>query len=85
MMQGNPTPEYESRLRAILLARDWHALREFSREQNEIPDDVYEKDEHFWMVLLNKIICNRIDLISEHGAARAWLEREGYSSDIGGY
>jgi hypothetical protein len=85
MMQGNPTPEYEGRLRDILLARDWQGLREFSREENQVPDEVYEKDEHFWMVLLNKIICNRIDLIGEHADARAWLEREGYSTDIGGY
>ena len=41
MMQGAPSPEYEGRLRKILADRDWEALREFTRAQNEIPDDVY--------------------------------------------
>jgi hypothetical protein len=85
MMQGNPTPEYESRLRAILAAKDWEALREFARSENQVPDEVYQQDQHFWEVLLHKIICNRIDMVSEHEAARAWLERAGYTSDIGGY
>lgn len=85
MMQSTPTPEYESQLRAILSARDWQALREFAHEQNQIPDDVYNKDQHFWEVMLHKLICNRIDMLAEHANARAWLEREGYTADIGGY
>ena len=85
MMQGTPTPEYESRLRGILEARDWQALREFAREQNEVPDEIYEKDQHFWEVMLHKIICNRIDMLAEHAKARAWLEQQGYTTDIGGY
>lgn len=85
MMQGAPTPEYESRLRGILAARDWQALREFAHEQNQIPDEIYAKDQHFWEVMLHKLICNRIDMLTEHAQARAWLEREGYSTDIGGY
>jgi hypothetical protein len=85
MMQGSPTPEYESRLRAILTARDWEALREFARTENQIPDDVYAKDRHFWEVMLHKLICGRLDLLAEHAQARAWLEQNGYSADIGGY
>lgn len=84
-MQNAPSPEYDSRLRAILAERDWEALREFAREQNQIPDEIYAKDQHFWEVMLHKIICNRIDMLSDHAQARAWLEREGYSVDIGGY
>lgn len=84
-MQNAPSPEYDSRLRAILAERDWEALREFAREQNQIPDEIYAKDQHFWEVMLHKIICNRIDMLSDHAQARAWLEREGYSADIGGY
>jgi hypothetical protein len=84
-MQPAPSPDYESRLRTILSARDWQALRDFAREQNQIPDNVYEKDHHFWEVMLHKLICNRIDMLAEHADARAWLEREGYSTDIGGY
>ena len=85
MTSGVPSPEYESRLRAILQARDWEALREFTREENQVPDEVYAKDRHFWEVMLRKLICSRIDMLGEHAEARAWLEREGYSTDIGGY
>ena len=44
MMQPNANPEYESRLRKILADGDWAALREFARNENQIPDDIYEKD-----------------------------------------
>jgi hypothetical protein len=84
-MHPAPSPDYESRLRTILSARDWQGLRDFAREQNQIPDDVYEKNRHFWEVMLHKLICSRIDMLADHAAARAWLEREGYSTDIGGY
>jgi hypothetical protein len=83
--QGAPTPEYESVLREILSRRDWQALREFAREQNQIPDDVYAKDQHFWEVMLHKLICNRLDLLADHADARAWLAAHGYTADIGGY
>jgi hypothetical protein len=85
MIQGQPTPEYESRLRAILSAHDWVALREFTRKENQIPDDIYEKDEHFWEVLMHKLICNKIDLIAQHDASRRWLADRGYTSDIGDF
>jgi len=84
-MQGVPTPEYEARLRKILSDRDWQALRDFTRAENEIPDDVYAMDEHFWEVMLYKLICNRIDMLTDHAQARAWLEERGYSTDIGGF
>ncbi|MGA8841201.1 MAG: hypothetical protein WB491_11990 [Candidatus Aquilonibacter sp.] len=85
MIQGVPTPEYEARLRKILSDRDWQALREFTRAQNEIPDDIYAKDEHFWEVMLYKLICNRIDMLADHAQARAWLAERGYTTDIGGF
>ncbi|MGA7570784.1 MAG: hypothetical protein WBG27_03405 [Candidatus Aquilonibacter sp.] len=85
MIQGVPTPEYEARLRKILSDRDWQALREFTRAQNEIPDDIYAKDEHFWEVMLHKLICNRIDMLADHAQARAWLAERGYTTDIGGF
>ena len=84
-MQNAPSPEYESRLRAILDSNDWAALREFARSENQVPDEVYEKDQHFWEVMLHKIVCNRIDLIGKHEASRKWLADRGYSTDIGGY
>ncbi len=80
-----PSPEYQAQLRGILERHDWNALREFTREHNEIPDDIYEKDQHFWEVLMHKLICNRIDLMSMHDASRSWLSENGYSSDLGGY
>lgn len=83
--QQSPSPEYEARLRKILADRDWQSLREFARAENQVPDDVYEKDQHFWEVLLNKLICNRLDMLSEHEAARAWLGERGYSTDLGGF
>jgi hypothetical protein len=85
MMQGVPSPDYEARLRKILSDRDWQALREFSRTENQVPDDVYAQDQHFWEVMLHKLICNRLDMLTEHAQARAWLAEHGYSSDIGGY
>lgn len=84
MMQGAPSPEYEARLRKILADRDWQGLREFARTENQVPDDVYAKDQHFWEVMLHKLICNRIDMLSQHAQAAAWLAEHGYTSDIGG-
>lgn len=84
-MNQTPTPEYEARLRAILHDRDWQALREFSREQNQIPDEVYAKDQHFWEVLMHKLICNRIDTISLHESSRTWLSENGYTADLAGF
>ena len=85
MQQQSPSPEYEARLRKILADRDWQSLREFARIESQVPDEVYEKDQHFWEVLLNKLICNRLDMLAEHEAARNWLAERGYSTDLGGY
>jgi hypothetical protein len=85
MIQGAPTPEYEAKLRGILSAGDWQALREFAHSENQIPEEVYAKDQHFWEVMLHKLVCNRIDMLALHEASRAWLHEHGYSSDIGGY
>jgi hypothetical protein len=84
-MQNTPSPEYESRLRDILQRSDWQALREFTRAENQIPDDIYNKDGHFWEVLMHKLICNRIDTMSMHAASRQWLTDHGYTTDLGGY
>lgn len=84
-METRPSPDYEARLRAILEKQDWQALREFSREQNQIPDDVYNQDDHFWQVLMHKIICNRLDTIALHETSRKWLSDNGYTADLGGY
>ncbi len=84
MNQATPSPEYDARLRAILQGRDWEALREFSREQNQIPDDIYSKERHFWEVLMHKLVCNRIDTLSQHDESRKWLENNGYTTDLGG-
>ncbi|MGB8267849.1 MAG: hypothetical protein WCE44_16110 [Candidatus Velthaea sp.] len=84
-MNGSPAPTYEDRLRTILAARDWEGLREFSRTQNEIPEDVYVKDRHFWEVLLHKLTVNRFDLLGLHDDSRAWLSEHGYTTDLGGY
>ncbi len=84
MQPAAPSPEYENALRTLLARRDWEALREFTREQNQIPDDVYEKDQQFWEVLLHKLTCNRIDLLGLHDESRAWLSERGYTSDLGG-
>jgi hypothetical protein len=84
-MQPSPTREYETQLRDILSRRDWEALREFTREQNEIPDEIYAQGQHFWEVLLHKLTCSRIDLLGLHDESRAWLEARGYTTDLGGY
>jgi len=84
-MQEQPSAEYEARLRTILTQADWRALREFARVENAIPDDVYEKDEHFWEVLVHKLVCNRLDMLAQHERSRAWLAANGYTTDIGGY
>ncbi len=85
MMGSGPSAEYEGRLLGILERGDWEALREFSREQNEVPPDVYDQPQHFWEVMLHKLVCNRIELLSSHEAARAWLAERGYTTDLGGY
>ncbi|MBD5605473.1 MAG: hypothetical protein IAI48_10325 [Candidatus Eremiobacteraeota bacterium] len=82
---AGPSPAYESELRAILAARDWAALREFSRANNAIPDDVYEQPQHFWEVMLHKLTCGRIDLLGLHEDSRTWLGEHGYTPDLGGY
>lgn len=84
-MNQTPGPEYEARLRTILEQHDWEALRDFSREQNQIPDEVYNQDSHFWEVLLHKLICNRIDTLALHEGSRTWLAEHGYTTDLGGY
>ena len=43
-----PAPDYEDELRTVLARRDWVGLREFSRRRNEISDDVYAQEQHFW-------------------------------------
>ncbi len=85
MNEGGPGLEYEAALREILRTHDWEALREFSREHNAIPDDVYDRDRHFWEVMLHKLICNRIDLLGLHDESRAWLAERDYTTDLGGY
>ena len=85
MFPASPSPEYESQLRDLLSRRDWEALRDFSRAQNEIPDDIYAQGQHFWMVLVHKLTCNRIDLLGLHDESRAWLTEHGYTMDLGGY
>jgi hypothetical protein len=84
-MQPAPSREYETQLRDILARRDWEALREFTREQNQITDDVYAQDQHFWEVLMHKLTCGRIDLLGLHDESREWLATRGYTTDIGGY
>lgn len=84
-MQSTPSAEYDNELRDILTRRDWSALREFTRKQNEVPDDIYEKDQHFWEVLLHKLTCSRLDTLGLHDESRAWLKQNGYSTDLGGY
>ncbi len=80
-----PEPDYDARLNAILRARDWQALREFSRERNAVPDDVYAQPKHFWEVMLHKLTCSRIDLLALHEESRAWLAQRQYTPDVGGY
>ena len=85
MIPGSPSAEYEGRIRDILIRRDWEALRRFTKEQNEVPDDVYEQPQHFWEVLLHKLTCNRIDLPGLVPQSRKWLEDHGYTTDLGGF
>ncbi len=85
MIPAAPSPEYETRLLAILRDRDWMALREFSRQENQVPDDIYDKGQHFWEVMLHKLICSRIDTLALHQESRQWLAANGYSTDLGGY
>jgi hypothetical protein len=85
MQPAEPSPDYDARLREILGGRDWEALREFSRDRNQIPDDVYAMDRHFWEVLLHKLTCNRLDLLALHEESKAWLAEHGYTMDLGGY
>ena len=85
MTSGVPSPEYEAELRDVLAGEDWERLREFARARNDVPDDVYDRDQHFWEVLLHKLVCNRIDLIGRHERSRSWLEARGYTTDLGGY
>lgn len=84
MQPAAPSPEYENALRTLLAKRDWEALREFTRAQNQVPDDVYGQERHFWEVLLHKLTCNRIDLLGLHDESRAWLKQRGYTTDLGG-
>ena len=84
-MESGSSPAYEAQLRTILESHDWQGLREFTREQNQIPDDIYGKDQHFWEVLMHKLICNRIDTLTLHEASRKWLADQGYTTDLGGY
>jgi hypothetical protein len=84
-MQSSTNPDYDADLRAILESGDARRLREFSRAENQLPDDVYDQDDHFWDVLLHKLICNRLDLAALHAKARAWLAERGYTTDLGGY
>lgn len=84
-MQNAPSPEYEARLRDILQRYDWQALREFTRQENQIPDEIYNKDQQFWEVLMHKLICNRIDTMAMHETSRKWLADQGYTTDLGGY
>jgi hypothetical protein len=84
MNPAPPSPQYEAELRDVLSSRDWERLREFTRTHNQIPDDVYGQDQHFWEVLLHKLTCNRIDLLGLHDDSRAWLTQHGYTSDLGG-
>jgi hypothetical protein len=82
---ARPAPQYEDELRTVLAARDWLALREFSRRRNAIPDDVYAQGQHFWEVLMHKLTVNRFDLLGLHEHSRAWLLENGYTTDLGGY
>ncbi|MDQ6931911.1 MAG: hypothetical protein M3160_01905 [Candidatus Eremiobacteraeota bacterium] len=85
MIPAGPSPQYEARLLDILQSRNWMALREFTRQENQVPDDVYEQGQHFWEVMLHKLICSRIETLGLHEESRKWLEANGYSTDLGAY
>lgn len=76
---------YDSELSDVLMRRDWEALREFCRTHNQIPDDIYGKDAHFWEVLMHKITCNRLETLGLQADSRSWLQQRGYSTDLAGY
>lgn len=78
-------PQYDDKLRAILEAGDWSALRDFARDENQVPEDLNPDDRHFWEVLLHKLVCNRADMAAQSERSRAWLEANGYTADLGGY
>jgi len=82
---ASPAPDYESELRDIHAARGWERLRDFSRDRNAIPDDVYAQPQHFWEVMLHKLTCGRLDLLGLHDDSRRWLDERGYTTDLGGY
>lgn len=84
MQPAPPSAEYENELRTLLARRDWEALREFTNKHNQIPDDIYRQEAHFWEVLMHKLTCNRIDLLGLHDESRAWLREHGYTTDLGG-
>ncbi|HEY5257681.1 MAG TPA: hypothetical protein VIJ12_04815 [Candidatus Baltobacteraceae bacterium] len=84
-MNSDQNPEYDGLLRDVLAGGDWIALREFARTHNQVPDEIYDKGEHFWTVLLHKLICSRLDTLALHAASREWLTSDGYSTDMGGY
>jgi hypothetical protein len=84
-LQSAAGPQYEARLRELLHAHDWEGLREFTREHNQIPDEIYNNDRHFWEVLMHKLICNRIDTLALHEESGKWLAEHGYTADLGGY
>jgi hypothetical protein len=84
-MQPAQPADYEAKLRDVLMRRDWEGLRDFSRDYNQIPEDVYAQDQHFWEVMLHKLTCTRIDLLGLHDASRHWLQDHGYTTDLGGY
>ena len=84
MQPAAPSPEYEAELRGLLSRRDWEGLREFTRANNQIPDDIYRQDQHFWEVLMHKLTCNKLDLLGLHDDSRAWLQEHGYTTDLGG-
>jgi hypothetical protein len=85
VVPAQPAPDYEDELRTVLSRRDWSGLREFSRRRNDVPDDVYNQDQHFWEVLLHKLTVNRFDLLGFHDQSRAWLLEHGYTTDLGGF
>jgi hypothetical protein len=82
---GAMPADYDAQLRAVLTARDWEGLRDFTRARNEVPEDVFDQPQHFWDVLLHKLTCSRFDLVDLHAESRAWLAERGYTTDLGGY
>ena len=85
MNAPNAGPQYDAKLRAVLETQDWAALRDFAREENQVPDDLNSDDRHFWEVLLHKLVCNRADMAEHHERSRAWLDANGYTAALEGY